>query len=116
MLFVIFLGQIAQYPCKSPIACYIGLYRSEKFDLRTPNAIGVHMDETEAVMASSTHQTAKIYQFPTAAERKALASERSKATLAQTKADMSLADLASGGAWYHEDAMKDAQPKHLWRG
>ena len=63
-------------------------------------------------MANSTHrQTAKIYQFPSRPE---LAKSRRRNAVAEQRAPVpNYADCASGGAWYHEEAIaqRDTSPK-----
>ncbi len=58
--------------------------------------------------ASSYQQSAKIYQFPTGG-RAALAGRRDEAMPVENFAMPRIARVASGGAWYHEEAVQTAE-------
>ncbi|MEZ5827744.1 MAG: DUF2735 domain-containing protein [Hyphomicrobiales bacterium] len=58
--------------------------------------------------ASSFGGTAKIYQFPTGG-RAGLGGRRNQATPANDYTVPHYATVASGSAWYHEEAIREAE-------
>jgi hypothetical protein len=58
--------------------------------------------------ASSYRESAKIYQFP-AGGRAAPGGRRDETKPAENFAAPRIAKVASGGAWYHEDAVQKAE-------
>jgi hypothetical protein len=58
--------------------------------------------------ANSYRGSAKIYQFP-AGGRAALGAPRFEARPAEAFAALRVAKVASGGAWYHEEAVQEAE-------
>lgn len=59
--------------------------------------------------ANHERASAQIFQFP-AGGRAALTSQRDLGKAATAKP--LLADIAAGSSWYHEQAIRDDQPKH----
>ncbi len=58
--------------------------------------------------ASSNRQSATIYQFPKGG-RAALGGRRDVAKPVENFAPARIAKVASGGAWYHEEAVQSAE-------
>ena len=58
--------------------------------------------------ASAYRESATIYQFPKGG-RAALGGRRDEANAAETLAVSRIARAASGGAWYHEEAVQQAE-------
>jgi len=60
--------------------------------------------------ANSNQGSAKIYQFPVGG-RAALASRREATNTAETYPTSRFVKVASGSAWYHEEAVQTAEPR-----
>ena len=58
--------------------------------------------------ASSDRESAKIYQFPSGG-RAALGGRRDEAKAVESIAAPRVARVASGAAWYHEEAVQNAE-------
>jgi hypothetical protein len=58
--------------------------------------------------ASSYRESATIYQFPKGG-RAALGGRRDETKAAETLAASRVARVACGGAWYHEEAVQNAE-------
>jgi hypothetical protein len=58
--------------------------------------------------ASSYRESATVYQFPKGG-RAALGGRRDEAEAAETSTAPRIARVASGGAWYHEEAVQKAE-------
>jgi hypothetical protein len=65
----------------------------------------------ENAMTANLYQgSAKIYQFPVGG-RAALASRRDVTNTAETFPTSRFVKVASGSAWYHEEAVQMAEPR-----
>jgi Protein of unknown function (DUF2735) len=71
----------------------------------THRVIDANKKWRKTMTASSYQQSAKIYTFPTGG-RAALAGRRDEAMPVENPAMPRIARVASGGAWYHEEAVK----------
>jgi hypothetical protein len=60
------------------------------------------------MMPNNFQQSAKIYQFPLRT-RPAAAGSREQATPAMNVGSSRLVRVASSGAWYHEEAIQEAE-------
>ena len=59
--------------------------------------------------ANSFRGSAKIFQFP-AGGRAALSGRPYEVKQGEAFATLRVAKVASGGAWYHEEAVQEAEP------
>lgn len=61
---------------------------------------------------SLNHGSAKIYQFPVGGRAAVAGRHAQEAKAAIDFASSRLADVAVGGAWYHDSAIEDSKPVH----
>lgn len=62
--------------------------------------------------ASSYRESATVYQFPKGG-RAALSGRRDEAKAVENSAVPRIARVASGGAWYHEEAVKAERARKM---